>query len=65
MVRRGAVLEAAPETGCELEIDAELFDEPFDALALLASIEASLDDVEPWQRLSDVLGRITGEAETD
>ncbi len=46
------------------EIDAELFEEPFDGEAL-AGIDAALDDVEPWQRLGDVLGRLTGEAETD
>lgn len=45
----------------ELEMDGELFDEEFDAEALLASIEASLEDAEPWQRLNAVLGRITGE----
>lgn len=47
------------------EMDDELFDEPLDALDLLAGIETSLDDLEPWQRLGDVLGMITGEAATD
>ncbi len=46
------------------EIDAELFDETFDT-QLLAGLETDLEDVEPWQRLGDVLGRITGEADTD
>ncbi len=46
----------------EWEIDAEIFDEPLDCEAL-AAIETSLEDDEPWQRLGDVLGRITGEAE--
>ena len=49
----------------ELEMDGELFDEPIDALAMLAGIEASPDDLEPWQRLGDVLGQITGEVEAD
>ena len=48
----------------EWEIAAELFDETFDTQAL-AGIETDLEDVEPWQRLADVLGRITGEADTD
>ena len=48
----------------EWEIDAELFDEAFDTQAL-AGIETDLEDVEPWQRLGDVLGRITGEVDTD
>ena len=46
------------------EIDAELFDETVDSQAL-AGIETDLEDVEPWQRLGDVLGRITGEVDTD
>ena len=49
----------------EIEMDGELFDEPIEALAKLAGLEASLDDLEPWQRLGDVLGQITGEAATD
>ena len=53
----------------ELEMDGELFDEPIDTLAVLAgpeaSLEVSLDDLAPWQRLGDVLGQITGEAATD
>jgi hypothetical protein len=48
----------------EWEIDAELFDEVFDAQAL-AGIETDLEDVEPWQRLGDLLGRLTGEVDTD
>ena len=48
-----------------VEIDADVFDDGFDAEALLASIEASLDDAEPWRRLGEVLGRITGELEPD
>lgn len=53
-----------PTPELDWEIDAEIFDEPFDALAL-EIVEASLEDVEPWQRLGDVLGRITGEADTE
>ena len=48
----------------EWEIDAELFDETADTRAL-AGIETDFEDVEPWQRLADLLGRITGEADTD
>jgi len=59
-----AVLEKlGPADG--LEMDVELFDEAFDAEALLASIEATLEDAEPWQRLSEILGRITGEIDDD
>jgi hypothetical protein len=48
----------------EWEIDPDLFDEAYDGDAF-AGIDTDLDDVEPWQRLGDVLGRLTGEAETD
>ena len=47
----------------ECEIDAELFEETSESQAL-AAIETDLEDVEPWQRLGDVLGRLTGEVET-
>lgn len=48
----------------ELEIDAELFDEPLDTLAL-AGITADGEGIEPWQRLGDLLDQITGEVETE
>lgn len=53
-----------PLTELEWEIDTELFDPPFETRAL-EIVEASLEDVEPWQRLGDLLGRITGEADID
>lgn len=64
----GAVLEmrrSAAETEMDMEIDEEFFDDTFDAEALLANIQTSLEDPEPWQRLSEVLGRITGEIDSD
>jgi|GEM_PF-1879623 len=63
---RHAIHDISPLPTPELdwEIDPEIFAEPFDALAL-EIVEASLEDVEPWQRLGDVLGRITGEADTE
>lgn len=60
----GDVIEAG-QAATGYEMDDELFDEAFDAEAMLAGIEASLDDAEPWQRLGEVLGRITGEIEAD
>ena len=55
---------ARPRFEADLEFDAEIFEEQFDTLAL-ETIEASLEDVEPWQRLGDLLGRITGEVDTE
>jgi hypothetical protein len=49
----------------ELEMDTELFDEQDDTLAVLAGLETTVEDVEPWQRLGDVLGRVTGEVDID
>ena len=48
----------------EWEIDVDVFEEAFDTQAL-AGIETHLEDVEPWQRLGDLLGRLTGEVDTD
>jgi len=53
-----------PISELDWEIDTELFDPPFDTRALEV-VEASVEDVEPWQRLGDLLGRITGEADTE
>ncbi len=53
-----------PKAVQELEMDAELFDEPPDILGL-AGITADGDDIEPWQRLGDLLDQITGEVETE
>jgi len=53
-----------PTLQADFEFDAEIFEEQFDSLAL-ETIEASLEDVEPWQRLGELLGRITGEVDTD
>lgn len=46
------------------DFDAELFDEFLDTEAL-AAIETDFDGVEPWRRVGDVLGCITGEIDTD
>ena len=58
---------AAPLPDSDWEIDAEIFDghwdDPWDGPALEAA-ETRLEDEEPWQRLGDIIGRITGEAET-
>ncbi len=55
--------------GPELEIDAEFFDEPCDALedlaTDLAAIAADAGDGDSWQRLADVIGRITGEIDVE
>ena len=65
-MRRGARgVPALAARDDELEMDAELFDEPCDTLAVLAGLETTVEDVEPWQRLGDVLGRVTGELDTD
>jgi hypothetical protein len=55
---------AMPTPELDWEIDAEIFEEPFETSALQI-LEASLEDVEPWQRLGDLLGRITGEADAE
>lgn len=47
------------------EMDEDLFHEGCDTLALLAGIEMSDAEVEPWQRLEAVLGRLTGELAVD
>ena len=69
---RDAAAPARPPTlrgGPELEIDAEFFDEPCDALedlaTDLAAIAADTGDGDSWQRLSAVIGRITGELDVE
>ena len=44
----------------EWMMEADHDDETVAAAKLSASLDASLDDTEPWQRLGDILGRITG-----
>ncbi len=64
MMRSEPWTRAAPGV-LELEVDDELFLDPMEAPGLLAGSEASLDDIEPWQRLGDIIGQVTGEAEAD
>jgi hypothetical protein len=49
----------------EWTLEAELGDETVAAVDFGAGPEESLDDVDPWQRLGDVLVRITGSVEVD
>lgn len=49
----------------ELEMDDELFEEQLTMAGLFSAIDARPEDIEPWQRLGDLLGHLTGEAETD
>lgn len=44
----------------EWAMEADHGDESVTAAELSASLDAPLDDAEPWQRLGDILGRITG-----
>lgn len=51
------------------EIDCEFFDEPYDALADLASdlagLAADAEDGDSWQRLGDVIGRLSFDLDAD
>lgn len=49
----------------EWAMDTEQDDEMVAAADVLAGLEASLEDAEPWQRLGDILGRITGIVDLD
>jgi len=42
----------------EWTLEADPDDEAVVAVDVLAGLEPSLDDTEPWQRLGDILGRI-------
>ncbi len=51
------------------EFDMDVFDEPFDALGALVDLAAATagdaEDGDSWQRLSAVIGRITGDPDLD
>jgi hypothetical protein len=49
----------------EIEMDDDFYGDPLETPGLLAGLDASLEDIEPWQRLGDLLGHVTGEADTD
>jgi hypothetical protein len=49
----------------EWTLEAELGDETVATVDFGAGPQGSLDDVESWQRIGDILGRITGIVEVD
>ena len=60
-----AQVETTEATIDERTLEAELGDETLAAVDSLSGLEAPVDDAEPWQRLGDILSRITGLVERD
>ncbi len=55
-----AQMEATEAIIDEWAMEPDHDDESVTAAQLSAGLDAPLDDTEPWQRLGDILGRITG-----